>query len=968
MKIIKFVFLSLILFFTSCKRVADFSSDLIRYSLAFDTANLIPQSEILTSGIVSTIAEGESIEIGIKLKEDPKKTLTVNIQTNSPSLLINNLVETSLEFTRENYATEQKVILNAPVDVNSVSESATITFSADGLGEVSKTFTVTDDLTIVVTGNPSSIQEGNSAPVGIKLSKKPTETKTILIQSDKPSLVIDGNSTKSLTFTPDNYSVPQTIQFQTVIDGDSISDSVNITLSMEGIPDINYSLTVLDDITIQVSGVPSTLTELTSANVAVRFSRNLITDNSITITSDNPSLQVNGGSSATLNFTPLNSTADQSFSITAIDDANLSNEVVNLTFSAPGVNDVVVTLTVIDNDTMNFVVSGVPATINEGTISNTMQVSLTQQPGTDYVVNLTTNNLPSLTVSPTTLTFNSGNYNTPQMITLTAPEESNETSEEVTIILTATNAPLQTQKVTVIDNDTRILIGGADSVLEGGEGIITVSLSGSPGIDRTISLNSSNTLAGTITPSSLTFTSSNYSSSITLTGIQDNNAINETTIISGTSTGLLSGNKTISIIDDDTINFDIAGGNQILEGGTLDLQVRLTFSPTSNLTVNINSQNTDAITLNTGTLTFTPTNYNDYQTITLKGEEDANESSESVNINFTATGVPNHTHVVSTIDNDTRPELGGNFTVPEESFSVATVVLSANPGGTKTVYLSSLNTNAVTVSPSSLTFNESNWNSPQSIILSGVADNNVIPEAVTIRAVSGSVQVDQTVNTTDNDTLAMIITDEFGNSIPLGTTIQIDEGTGKKFKVKFNYEPSSTVTVNFSNPLTPSSVQLLNFSPSSLSFNSTNYSTEQTVTITALENDYIDDKTTTAGFHPTGGFSTGRTFNILVKDNDPIVHVRVPGNSAGAGFNPHIFYDPITEFGPFQIFTENSQGDVTSEQILINTACDSNFSCTFGIPSNISSGSNTTNNLKILINTYSEGNPIFSPRFFAVTR
>lgn len=57
----------------SCRRAADLSSDIIRFLAAFDLANLIPQSEILVSGIVSTVAEGEFIEIGIRLKEDPKK-------------------------------------------------------------------------------------------------------------------------------------------------------------------------------------------------------------------------------------------------------------------------------------------------------------------------------------------------------------------------------------------------------------------------------------------------------------------------------------------------------------------------------------------------------------------------------------------------------------------------------------------------------------------------------------------------------------------------------------------------------------------------------------------------------------------------------------------------------------------------------------------------------------------------------
>lgn len=356
----------------SCRRAADLSSDIIRFLAAFDLANLIPQSEILVSGIVSTVAEGEFIEIGIRLKEDPKKKLTVKVKTDSPALLLNGQIEMNLEFTRENYSTEQKIRVNAPIDVNSVNESATVTFSAEGLPDVSKTITVSDDLTIVVTGTPSSLQEGTSAPVGVKLSKKPSETKTVLISSSSASLVIDGSANKSLTFTQSDYNIPQTVQLQTVIDADSVSESVNVIFSTEGIPDVSYGLTVIDDLTIQVSGVPSTLTEQTSANIAVRFSRTLIADSAVTVSSDNPSIQINGGSSALLNFTPANSTADQPLTISAVDDANLTNELVHLTFSAPGVSSVTAALTAVDNDTMNILTSGVPLTISEGS-SGTMQ-------------------------------------------------------------------------------------------------------------------------------------------------------------------------------------------------------------------------------------------------------------------------------------------------------------------------------------------------------------------------------------------------------------------------------------------------------------------------------------------------------------------------------------------------------------------------------------------------------------------
>jgi hypothetical protein len=60
-------------------------------------------------------------------------------------------------------------------------------------------------------------------------------------------------------------------------------------------------------------------------------------------------------------------------------------------------------------------------------------------------------------------------------------------------------------------------------------------------------------------------------------------------------------------------------------GSTASFTVRLSAPPTSNVTINIVSTNTNEVTIVSGaTLTFTPANWNTNQTVTVQGVDDGN--------------------------------------------------------------------------------------------------------------------------------------------------------------------------------------------------------------------------------------------------------------------------------------------------------------------------------------------------------
>ena len=88
----------------------------------------------------------------------------------------------------------------------------------------------------------------------------------------------------------------------------------------------------------------------------------------------------------------------------------------------------------------------------------------------------------------------------------------------------------------------------------------------------------------------------------------------------------------------------------------------------------------------------------------------------------------NQTVTVATADNDSA-----GFTKSKTAVTVSetgttdtfTVVLDAQPDSNVVIDVSSDDTDEATVSPSSLTFTTGNWNSAQTVTVTGVADNAV---------------------------------------------------------------------------------------------------------------------------------------------------------------------------------------------------------------------------------------------------
>ena len=115
--------------------------------------------------------------------------------------------------------------------------------------------------------------------------------------------------------------------------------------------------------------------------------------------------------------------------------------------------------------------------------------------------------------------------------------------------------------------------------------------------------------------------------------------------------------------------------------------------------------------------------------------------------------------LTSTADNDSKAVFTGATTVNEGSTALLSVALSGNPNGTRTMNLVSGNPPAaITITTATLTFNASNWNIPQAVLMTGVADANASAETVTITASGVDLGGVTNVTTVDSTVIAIILT------------------------------------------------------------------------------------------------------------------------------------------------------------------------------------------------------------------
>ncbi|MEK9695151.1 MAG: hypothetical protein VW270_05260 [Candidatus Poseidoniales archaeon] len=250
-------------------------------------------------------------------------------------------------------------------------------------------------------------------------------------------------------------------------------------------------------------------------------------------------------SPSSLSFTTSNYSTAQTVTLTGVND-NVSdgNQSISITnsFSSSdsdyaALDNKTVTAVNVDDDTVAFTLSSLSSTNMAEGATDTYTIVLGSQPTADVIVSVSSSNSGQISVSPDNVTFSSGNYSTSQTITLTATDDNIDDGDiSVTITNSISTADSdysglsnQTVSVVNVDNDTAAITltetSSSTAVVESGStDNFTVVLASEPTDNVTVTVTASDSTELSVSPSTLTFTSSNWSTTqeVTVTGVEDN--------------------------------------------------------------------------------------------------------------------------------------------------------------------------------------------------------------------------------------------------------------------------------------------------------------------------------------------------------------------------------------------------------------------------------------------------------------
>ena len=742
----------------------------------------------------------------------------------------------------------------------------------------SASFTITDDDTRGITISPASLatgsgigmKEGGTATYSLVLDTEPTDTVTVTVASEQDNPI--RLTPETLTFTPSNWSTTQTISVESLDDGADTSfrdafiahqvsggdyGSVSVGDIWVIIENTTQAYIYLDDAQASESDgyvefTVSVRPILTTVPVVVRYT----TVDGTAAAGTDYTRQVNTGQTYKIFSIPANGGA-ATIRIPITDNEvygpakktftlQLTNQN-NKALLDGGATSLTATGSIIDDDPKPVVSVAGPA----GDLSYisedlkgpvTFTLTLTGRSAADVTVDYATGQAQVLsrlaarqgithatagedyTAATGTVTFSPGDATRQVTVQLTDDDVSEDTEFFGFKISNAQNAQLRNKAteevadVGLLDDDPRgVAIDPTSISLEEpapGEAAVassyTVKLNSKPTDTVTVTIGGANsavslsgaTLSNTNT---LTFTTSNWDTAqtVTVTPVEDANGIGETITLThiqsgGDYTGIAADSVTVNVTDSDTRNVVLSPTSLTVTEGDdtgVSYAVKLSTQPSDTVTVTIGGHSGTDLSIsgatlsNSNTLTFSTSNWNTAQMVTVKAGHDGNADDESETLTHTASGgdYANLTKDLPVTVTDDAPATvtvsfgSAAYTVAEsddsdttdvtENTVEVTLTLSADPERTVVIPIEKANQGATT------------------------ADYTGVPQNVTFDSGESSKSFTFTAahDTVDDDGESVKLS--FGATLPDGVTA--GSSTGHRVTVTITDDDVPSVTVSF---------------------------------------------------------------------------------------------------------------------------------------------------------------------------
>jgi hypothetical protein len=767
-----------------------------------DTAGLV----IANMGGVLNLATSETphgpVGFTVALRSQPVSDVTIPVA--SLNAAEGTAAPASLVFTAANWNAPQDVFLTGVEDlvadgtqiyvvqVGPATGDATYAALAPVNVEVRNTDNDEPGINVTPLSVLEVVEDGSQDTFSVTLNSRPTATVTLAIaSSDTGEATV---SPASLTFTVDDWNAPHPV----IVTGrsDLLQDghqdfavhigpaaSTDPNYGGRTVPDLLGTNLDIDSPAVRVI-IPDGGLSTDEGGGQTSFSIVLLNQPSADVTLPIATSDMGEGtpSVASLTFTALNWDSPQVITLTGQNDDIEDGPQPYFILVGPAVSTDVayggrtvpnVRATNRDDDTAGVRLADTAGleTSEAAGLGNTdtFTIVLDSEPVAPVTFNFTSSDTGEGTVSPASVTFNSVNWDSPVVITVTGVQDlidDGPQTYQVQIGSPTTADPNYADQfvpnvpVSNTDDDTAgvtVTAGVLTTTEAGGTASFTVVLNSEPTADVNIPVVSGTPTEGAITApagGTLTFTALNWNIAQTVTLTGQNDAVQDGDQTYAIHLGpIVSADATYSVIpladlsatntDDDIAGITVSplGGLSTNEGGaTATFTVVLNSQPTGPVALALSSNDLTEATVAPAALTFTVDNWNVAQTVTVTGQDDAVDDRNqtfailigpavSTDGNYDTMTVPNVTG--TNTDDDTFGYTLSKTSVTTFEFGPTvgagtpdtfTLVLNSEPTADVTISVASSLPAEATVLPASLTFTAGTWNVPQTVTVTGVDD------------------------------------------------------------------------------------------------------------------------------------------------------------------------------------------------------------------------------------------------------
>lgn len=431
-----------------------------------------------------------------------------------------------------------------------------------------------------------------------------------------------------------------------------------------------------------------------------------------------------------------------SLSFTASQDADALDEELTATISATGYDSVSVRIEIDDDEVPTPALSATPSTLSlteaigadhQGQV--TISLTSTKATDTDLTVTMVPEGKLSVSANPRITAGNAG-----ASLTFTALDDADADDETVRVTVSADGYDPVELSVTISDDDTAAppalsVNPNTLSLTEGGaNGTVTVSIPAAVTAD--IALTVTYSVADKVSAASATIASGSTSVDLTISPEDDADTDNETVTVTIAADGYTSTTVAVTVTDDDTapapaIVLDTSGSHTappatVLETvGTVTFWLTLDTVPTAAVDVALASDNAD-VTLSDSTVSLNGT---DAVEVTATITADTDTAPDLAQITASAAGYTSYVYDLAITESAGAPQAfvtSSDFLQVTEGGETGTflVRLTSEPTNNvdATISVDAVTEAPVTVTPTSLTFTTSNWNTARTISVSATAD------------------------------------------------------------------------------------------------------------------------------------------------------------------------------------------------------------------------------------------------------